>query len=695
MPHAVPPKPISRPILKHKQQRPTARAQTRQQLASDFHVQPMRPNQTFEAWTRVARNHADIIRAIGEGASSASESSVTDVSYTSSQGIHPSHLSPSLSPSPNVFVATSGWYSINQRRHLDASAQQHANSAASDDWAPSPSAPLTRDALYSLDAASNGHNVYSPSPDSAVISFCSTNFSDIDQRGSRGTTNYADDERFTDVSPDSSLWASDPVDDVVSDIVFDENSPPAEPAGDYLVSHVAPEDLRGSSLQLTLSPPVENAYEESALAPPPAYEDYSAAPVVEDYIPAPVVEEYTEIVIEGPSGPPVITPEYRKLADHLSEWVADWLWDLVNSPNFDVVLAMKSNAVGRQVCSSTSSVQLLTSHSRHREHNVAPAFLAENIRSILLATLLQPSAVFLALWYIKRLPVYNVNGAAQRFRSVLFGEGDYPAGSEHKRALELYAPFKLFVNGVLLASKMLDDTTFSNKVWHEISQITIREINTLELASLELFDHDLTVPSDVWPKWLETLRYTHIACAPYPAPIGPARETPHGAILHLLNTLIDANASRPNAYDGPIFLGIEERIAQRLKALCLVFDIDEMDEDGPIREEYRRSRRPSNEVPTRLPPPDLPPPAAWQPALDPIVPRASKNATYQQWPSADTYTTTFSYGIPAYAPVEQTIPRSYYWNARAAYSFPTPPDVAYTAHTYFPAPAYCVATCCT
>lgn len=336
MPHAVPPNPSSRPALKHKQQPAMARSQTRQQSAYGYSATPARRNQALEAWTRVARTHADIIRAIGEGASSASESSVTD--DISSQ---PSRLSSTLSPQ-NTFAASSSWYPIDHRRHLDAS-PQHTNGASQYRWAPSP-APvmLTRDALSSLEATA-GNDLYSPSRNSAVISFCSTNLSDIDQRGSNGTTQYADDERYTEVSPGSSLWAS--VDDQVSDIVFEEPSPPSEPAVEWTVSRTMFEESHVSSLQLELSPPDADLPRDNGL------EDYAVdrARVMEEYIVAPVVEEYTELVIEAPSGPPVITPEYRKMADHLSEWVADWLWKVVNSANFAEALSKQSNTAGRCV----------------------------------------------------------------------------------------------------------------------------------------------------------------------------------------------------------------------------------------------------------------------------------------------------------------------------------------------------------
>jgi len=100
----------------------------------------------------------------------------------------------------------------------------------------------------------------------------------------------------------------------------------------------------------------------------------------------------------------------------------------------------------------------------------APSYLAPSIHNLLLSTLLQPSAVYLAVWYMVRLPVYF--GAAplgaefvkeKAFRAEFLGENQ--SGFE-REALENSAPFRLVVLGCMLANKWLDDHTFSNKTWY-------------------------------------------------------------------------------------------------------------------------------------------------------------------------------------------------------------------------------------
>jgi hypothetical protein len=93
---------------------------------------------------------------------------------------------------------------------------------------------------------------------------------------------------------------------------------------------------------------------------------------------------------------------------------------------------------------------------------------------LLCATLLQPSAIFLALWYIARFPVFfgvfdydpTLHSKEYKFRLELLGEGSEDSGSDKtKQLLKAHAPFRLLLLGVMLANKWLDDNTFSNKTW--------------------------------------------------------------------------------------------------------------------------------------------------------------------------------------------------------------------------------------
>jgi hypothetical protein len=85
-----------------------------------------------------------------------------------------------------------------------------------------------------------------------------------------------------------------------------------------------------------------------------------------------------------------------------------------------------------------------------------------------LSTILQPSAIFLALKYISRLPVflgpmylpYGCDAEA-KFRAALLGSPE----AYNREDMESQAPFRLIVLGFMFANKWLDDHTFSNKTW--------------------------------------------------------------------------------------------------------------------------------------------------------------------------------------------------------------------------------------
>ncbi|KAK7061486.1 hypothetical protein R3P38DRAFT_2757924 [Favolaschia claudopus] len=284
--------------------------------------------------------------------------------------------------------------------------------------------------------------------------------------------------------------------------------------------------------------------------------------------------------------PEVVTPTatsgYRKLAEPLSEWVANYVW---------------------KACSTGFS---LPSEFAHPCGNVVkplssypPPYLANAVHSLLLSTLLQPSAVFLAVWYMARLPVYYdavLLGPdyvkESRFRMVLFGSNLDP------EVTQATAPFRLIVLGCMLANKWLDDHTFSNKTWHAISNVPVQILNELESLALDIFGYDLSIPSSDWSEWLAQLvAYHEMSSSPSrPQPISRPSTNPHAIVRKALDEIIQAPAAcnYDPASPQPVFLGLEERRRERMEKEQArsvdVLEID-LDEDGPLREEYLPKRR--------------------------------------------------------------------------------------------------------
>ncbi|OCH92903.1 hypothetical protein OBBRIDRAFT_392435 [Obba rivulosa] len=327
---------------------------------------------------------------------------------------------------------------------------------------------------------------------------------------------------------------------------------------------------------------------------------------------------------------PVVTPSatstYKRLAEPLSEWIASYVWK------------MCTTGLGL----SSSYVQP-SAFVKHYPSN-PPSHLATSINSMLLSTLLQPSAIFLAIWYIKRLPIFfgPVNllpgqRREMRFRAELLGEAYM---NYDRDAVETYAPFRLVLLGCMLANKWLDDHTFSNKTWHSISNVPIQSLNRLESLALELFDYHMSITPQEWEDWLSYLTAYHLSLSSpaFPQPISRPSTSPHTIIRKALESLLQAKVTGHTCQQcdedicsagppEPVFLGVEERKREEAERECVQENVDvleiDLDEDGPLREEYLPRRRTSGAASTYRARESaieaqrtLPPPARWSPAGD-------------------------------------------------------------------------------
>ncbi|KAF8897267.1 hypothetical protein BD779DRAFT_1667268 [Infundibulicybe gibba] len=375
------------------------------------------------------------------------------------------------------------------------------------------------------------------------------------------------------------------------------NSSPLEPVTpfgefvDRVVAAVQPQAACHKAFTSTFNIP-EYPYSDQFCVPP-------CYPDVPSFLP--ILEQPKE----HPPVPEVVTPSatavYKKLAEPLSEWVANYIW---------------------KVCTTGLSLPALFSQPSCNPpilyDDSPPPYLASSVHGLLLSTLLQPSAVFLAIWYIVRLPVYfGASGLSAdrakelRFRSALFG--DTRPGIDEENT-EASAPFRLVVLGCMLANKWLDDHTFSNKTWHTISNIPNHALNKLESLALDIFSYDLSVPSREWAQWLSHVMSYHMSLMTpsHPQPISRPSSNPHSIV--------------------PCVSGLEDRrriMLEKEQDMSVdTLEID-LDEDGPLREEYlpRRRRGILQSHPESWGrhamvehEKSLPPPAKWSPSGDePIV----------------------------------------------------------------------------
>lgn len=241
------------------------------------------------------------------------------------------------------------------------------------------------------------------------------------------------------------------------------------------------------------------------------------------------------------------------------------------------------------------------------------------------------------------------------------------------------------------------DSTFRQS----ISNLPIESLNTLESLALDIFSYDLSTPTNQWTQWLNHLLAYHQTCmSPVRIqPISRPSSNPQSIVRKTLDEVWAATRNVPVDIPQPVFIGLEQRKldnveAQQKKAkVAERLDID-LDEDGPIREEYLPRRRSSgnsaqgqpserihvtpavNESVTRWArlahstesKSHLPPPAKWSPAADEPINRRSSGQYVAVQP-------------PFCAPVAPGVPQWYQeWVTQGAYF--TPAKLAYPAYTY-------------
>ncbi|KIM52134.1 hypothetical protein SCLCIDRAFT_1223999 [Scleroderma citrinum Foug A] len=124
------------------------------------------------------------------------------------------------------------------------------------------------------------------------------------------------------------------------------------------------------------------------------------------------------------------------------------------------------------VPSQTSALQLAPS-----------AAFVQFVQKLLETTQVSQSVIVLSLHYIWRLKERN------RFTTGL-------QGSE----------FRIAVSALMMANKFLDDNTYTNKTWSEVSGIELTEINRMEREFLTGVDFSLHISGKQYASWLNLLK---------------------------------------------------------------------------------------------------------------------------------------------------------------------------------------------
>ncbi|KAG8687458.1 hypothetical protein FRC09_013475, partial [Ceratobasidium sp. 395] len=159
----------------------------------------------------------------------------------------------------------------------------------------------------------------------------------------------------------------------------------------------------------------------------------------------------------------------------------------------------------------------------------APPALAAFVHAVLSQTLASPQCAALGLYYLVKLPVNLSSVSNLRMGGALWNVGPdaeghtcYASVPDRERAAragfvaELYGqgvgpgqedvPYRLAALALMLGNKWLDDHTFTNKTWHEVTHLPLVRLTALEQRALECFNHTLGVADADWRSWLGVLR---------------------------------------------------------------------------------------------------------------------------------------------------------------------------------------------
>ncbi|KAI1419159.1 hypothetical protein F5Y12DRAFT_789295 [Xylaria sp. FL1777] len=162
------------------------------------------------------------------------------------------------------------------------------------------------------------------------------------------------------------------------------------------------------------------------------------------------------------------------------------------------------------------------------------------VHSILSTTQVTQNVVLLALLFVYRLKKTNpkVHGNP---------------GSE----------YRLLTVALMLSNKFLDDNTYTNKTWAEVSGISVKEIHVMEVEFLSNMRYGLLTSKEQWQEWLHKLACYHKHCEraraeesarqaqPAPIHLSPNQErftSPLPSPTAILPTSIHGSSSLVQAY---------------------------------------------------------------------------------------------------------------------------------------------------
>ncbi|KAK3313305.1 hypothetical protein B0H66DRAFT_577386 [Apodospora peruviana] len=165
--------------------------------------------------------------------------------------------------------------------------------------------------------------------------------------------------------------------------------------------------------------------------------------------------------------PTCISPDGGNLADFVAELTL-FFW-------FESVMVLQAAGNGKDLAPSAASL-------RKPKSAIVDHHFRKWVQSVLSTTQVTQNVILLALMFIYRLRLANPKMKGQ-------------PGSE----------YRLLTVALMLGNKFLDDNTYTNKTWADVSCISVRDIHVMEVEFLGNMRYSLLASRDQWEEWLVKL----------------------------------------------------------------------------------------------------------------------------------------------------------------------------------------------
>ncbi|KAF9033082.1 hypothetical protein BDZ89DRAFT_1063145 [Hymenopellis radicata] len=242
----------------------------------------------------------------------------------------------------------------------------------------------------------------------------------------------------------------------------------------HLPAYAAPKDLYrdDASTSMPLTPPLTGAFERRAL---PLYE--YPRPTL------PSIAQFDHQISVRHMSSPLTPPDDEPLRSYTPAQYSPIAVEPPQQPTFTIDWRETRSAhfIAEKTC---EMICYLWFSRAPLQLSASPNFV-RFMQKLLETTQVSHSVVVLALHYIYRLK-----------------EREKGSGNEAQPGSE----FRIAVAGLMMANKFLDDNTYTNRTWSDVSGISLAEINRMEREFLQGVDYDLYVDKRSYEKWLWVLK---------------------------------------------------------------------------------------------------------------------------------------------------------------------------------------------